>query len=71
MKIKCNYCDNNTTNGIGDKSGFGHIKASVGKGDSKRKLNIYSCPEHSDNAYADLEKFFSNDSNNESTIFTK
>lgn len=58
MKIKCNFCERTTSQGVGDRSGFGHIKASIGKGKSKRELNIYSCPDHSGEAGKALEDFF-------------
>ena len=56
-RIKCNFCNRTTTQGVGDDSGFGHIKASIGKGTNKRELNIYSCPNHSDEASKALEDF--------------
>ena len=57
MRIQCNFCERSTTQGVGDKSGFSHIKASIGKGKTKRELNIYSCPEHSDESGKALEAF--------------
>lgn len=57
MKIKCNFCEQTTTQGVGERSGFGHIKAEVGKGKNKRKLNIYSCSNHLDEAEKALEDF--------------
>ena len=59
MKIKCSFCERTTTQGVGERSGFGHSKAEIGKGKTKRKLNIYSCPDHSDEAGKELERFFS------------
>jgi len=58
-RIKCSFCDKTTTQGVGEQSGFGHIKAEIGRGKHKRKLNIYSCPDHSDEAGKALEQFFS------------
>ena len=57
MRIKCNFCGRTTTQGVGERSGFGHIKASIGKGQNKRELNIYSCPDHSEKATEALEAF--------------
>jgi hypothetical protein len=57
MRIKCNFCERTTTQGVGERSGFGHIKASIGKGKNARKLNIYSCPDHSDESAKALEAF--------------
>ena len=56
-RIKCNFCERTTTQGVGERSGFGHIKVSVGVGKHKRALNIYSCPNHSDKATKELAKF--------------
>ena len=61
MEIKCNFCERTTTQGVGERSGFGHIKAEVGRGKNKRKLNIYSCPEHSDELAKKLSRFFEGD----------
>jgi len=58
MTIKCNFCERTTTQGFGERSGFGHIKVVIGRGKNKRKLNIYSCPNHSDAATKALEDFF-------------
>jgi len=57
MRIKCNFCERTTTQGVGERSGFGHIKASIGKGKNKCELNIYSCPDHSEEAAKALENF--------------
>ncbi len=57
MRIKCEFCNKTTTQGVGERSGFGHIKAEVGRGTKKRKLNIYSCSEHSDKAGKVLNEF--------------
>jgi len=58
MRIKCSFCERSTTQGVGERSGFGHIKASIGKGKNARKLNIYSCPDHEEEATKALEAFF-------------
>jgi len=57
MRIKCNFCERTTTQGVGERSGFGHIKARIGSGKNERKLNIYSCPDHSDEASKTLKDF--------------
>ncbi|MCJ7828311.1 MAG: hypothetical protein MUP81_01035 [Dehalococcoidia bacterium] len=57
MRIKCDFCERATTQGVGERSGFGHIKGRIGKGKNERKLNIYSCPDHSDEAAKALENF--------------
>jgi len=57
MRIKCNFCDRTTTQGVGERSGFGHIKGRIDKGKNKRELNIYSCPDHSEEATKALEAF--------------
>ena len=57
MKIKCNYCERTTTQGVGERSGFAHAKMSIGKGKNKRIINLYACAEHSDKIYPDILKF--------------
>ncbi len=57
-EIKCNYCEKTTTQGVGERSGFAHAKASIGKGKLKRTLNIYACSDHSDKMHIDLASFF-------------
>lgn len=53
MKIKCSFCNRTTTKGVGEASGFGRIKGRIGS----RELKIISCPDHSDEAFAEMSKF--------------
>jgi len=56
-KIKCNFCEATTTQGVGESSGFGHAKMTIGKGKNKRSIDIYSCSEHGDLVYPEIENF--------------
>ena len=56
-QIKCSFCDNTTTQGINEKSGFSHVKARIGKGVGARHLTLYACSHHSDSIAEELEHF--------------
>lgn len=57
MQVKCDFCDKTTSYGFNEKSGFGRMKATLGKGNNKRGITITSCSKHTNESTKKMEEF--------------
>lgn len=53
MELKCVFCKRTTTEGLGEQSGFGRVKATI----SGKSIEIVSCPDHHDKSSAKFAEF--------------